>query len=149
MPQRYGLKTWDGSAQFRTNALILGGTVVFLGDWYQLQNPVGFYTRWTGPTGLNYPSAFEHERALVANFEKEVQEGLVQGLFDTPAAVANYIGCQESELIVGALAARPETGRTRTIYDASESPTAAYRHKNGHQRRPPTDTDTAQDFRPP
>eukprot|EP00971_Amphidinium_carterae_P097847 1936104-Amphidinium_carterae.2 len=70
-------------------------------------------------SALNYPSALEHERALVANFDKEVKEGLVAGPFESTAAVASFIGCQESELIVGALTARPESGKTRTIYDAS------------------------------
>eukprot|EP00971_Amphidinium_carterae_P350444 6491545-Amphidinium_carterae.1 len=44
---------------------------------------------------------------------------MVAGPFPSAAEAASYIGCLESELVIGALAARPETGKTRTIFDAS------------------------------
>eukprot|EP00971_Amphidinium_carterae_P027745 547068-Amphidinium_carterae.1 len=70
-------------------------------------------------SAVNYPSATEHSAALVDNFLKDVSAGLVAGPFATAEQAAQHVGCQASQLVIGALAARPEGHKTRTIYDAS------------------------------
>eukprot|EP00971_Amphidinium_carterae_P321037 6381635-Amphidinium_carterae.1 len=67
----------------------------------------------------NYPSADKHEEDIMTSFEADVQNGLMAGPFATRQEVANFIGCREEEVIAGALAARVEGSKTRTIFDAT------------------------------
>eukprot|EP00971_Amphidinium_carterae_P163514 3242336-Amphidinium_carterae.2 len=67
----------------------------------------------------NYPSAAKHEDELMQNFMQDVENGLMAGPFATKGEAAQFIGCAEQDIITGALAARVERSKTRTIFDAT------------------------------
>eukprot|EP00971_Amphidinium_carterae_P014795 291971-Amphidinium_carterae.1 len=67
----------------------------------------------------NYASAAKFEEVLFQGFLKDVQDDLMAGPFGSLEQVASFLQCTTSEVITGALAARPEGHKTRPIYDAT------------------------------
>eukprot|EP00971_Amphidinium_carterae_P314112 6243519-Amphidinium_carterae.1 len=67
----------------------------------------------------NYSSAERYEEQLLEGFTQDVREGLMAGPFPDLDSVATFLGCAPTEVITGALAARPEGHKTRPIFDAT------------------------------
>ena len=71
------------------------------------------------PKGVdNYDSAQQHEEHLHATYEEEARMGMVE-IYDTEQEAADRCNCSKEEMCYGALGAKDEGDKVRTIHDGT------------------------------